>query len=39
LTKRELIGREWTYVQEYADQKTEVVAAIAARAGLPAGRP
>ena len=39
LTKRELIGREWTYVQEYADQKTEVVAAITARAGLPAGRP
>ena len=38
-TKRELIGREWTYVQEYADQKTAVVAAITARAGLPAGRP
>lgn len=30
--KRELAGREWTYVQEYADAKTEVIAAIVARA-------
>lgn len=37
-TKRSLVDGEWTYVQEYADQKTEVVAAITARAGLPAGR-
>ncbi len=34
-TKRELIGRQWKYVQHYADAKTEVVEAIAARAGLP----
>ena len=38
-TKRELISREWTYVQEYADQKTAVVEAIAARARLPARHP
>jgi GrpB-like predicted nucleotidyltransferase (UPF0157 family) len=38
-TKRELVRREWTYVQEYADQKTAVVEAIAARAGLPARHP
>ncbi len=38
-TKRELIDRPWTYVQEYADAKTAVVEAIAARAGLPAGHP
>ncbi len=31
-TKRELAGREWTYVQHYADAKTEVVEAIIARA-------
>ena len=37
--KRELVTRQWTYVQEYADQKTEVVEAIAARAGLPARHP
>ncbi len=37
--KRELIRREWTYVQEYADQKTAVVEEIVARAGLPARRP
>jgi GrpB-like predicted nucleotidyltransferase (UPF0157 family) len=30
--KRELAQREWTYVQEYADAKTEVVEAIIARA-------
>ena len=30
--KRELAERGWTYVQEYADAKTEVVEAIIARA-------
>jgi GrpB-like predicted nucleotidyltransferase (UPF0157 family) len=30
-TKRELAARPWTYVQEYADAKTEVVEAIIAR--------
>ena len=34
-TKRELIKREWKFVQNYADAKGEVVEAIAARAGLP----
>jgi GrpB-like predicted nucleotidyltransferase (UPF0157 family) len=38
-TKRELIGRDWQHVQDYADAKTEVVEAIAARAGLPARHP
>ena len=38
-TKRALIAREWAYVQEYADQKTEVVEQLAARAGLPAQHP
>jgi GrpB-like predicted nucleotidyltransferase (UPF0157 family) len=38
-TKRELIGRQWTYVQEYADEKTVVVESIIARAGLPPRRP
>lgn len=38
-TKRELIGRDWAYVQHYADAKTEVVESIIARAGLPGGRP
>lgn len=33
--KRELIAREWRYVQNYADAKGDVVEAIAARAGLP----
>jgi GrpB-like predicted nucleotidyltransferase (UPF0157 family) len=36
--KRDLVGREWTYVQNYADAKTEVVEGIMARAGLPGGR-
>ena len=36
--KRHLVGREWTYVQDYADAKTEVVEGIMARAGLPGGR-
>jgi GrpB-like predicted nucleotidyltransferase (UPF0157 family) len=37
--KRELAEREWTYVQQYADAKTEVVEAIIARArqGEPGG--
>ena len=34
-TKRDLIGREWKYVQNYADAKTDVVELIAGRAGLP----
>jgi GrpB-like predicted nucleotidyltransferase (UPF0157 family) len=38
-TKRELLQREWTYVQLYADAKTEVVEEIMARAGLPGRRP
>ena len=38
-TKRELLGRHWDYVQDYADAKTEVVEAINARAGLPPRRP
>ena len=32
-TKRELAQRTWTYVQDYADAKTQVVEAILARAG------
>ena len=31
-TKRELAGREWKYVQHYADAKTEVIGAIMERA-------
>jgi GrpB-like predicted nucleotidyltransferase (UPF0157 family) len=31
-TKRELAAREWAYVQDYADAKSEVVEAIIARA-------
>lgn len=34
-TKRELAGREWQFVQQYADAKSEVVEAILARAGAP----
>ena len=30
-TKRDLAGRTWTYVQDYADAKTEVVEAILVR--------
>jgi len=33
-TKRELAAREWEFVQDYADAKTEVVKEIVARAGL-----
>jgi GrpB-like predicted nucleotidyltransferase (UPF0157 family) len=39
-TKRELAARDWKYVQQYADAKTEVVQEILARAaaeGTPAG--
>ena len=32
-TKRELAAREWAYVQDYADAKTDVVKQIVARAG------
>jgi GrpB-like predicted nucleotidyltransferase (UPF0157 family) len=38
-TKRDLVGLEWKYVQNYADAKTGVVEEIMARAGLPHGRP
>ena len=31
--KRELAGRRWTYIQEYADAKTEVITTIMERAG------
>ena len=31
-TKRELASRDWTYIQNYADAKTEIVEAIIARA-------
>jgi GrpB-like predicted nucleotidyltransferase (UPF0157 family) len=34
-TKRDLVKRDWKYVQSYADAKGGVVEAIAARAGLP----
>jgi GrpB-like predicted nucleotidyltransferase (UPF0157 family) len=33
--KRELSERDWTYVQQYADAKTEVVESIIARAQAP----
>jgi GrpB-like predicted nucleotidyltransferase (UPF0157 family) len=36
--KRELAVREWRYVQDYADAKTDVVREILARAGVRAGR-
>jgi GrpB-like predicted nucleotidyltransferase (UPF0157 family) len=38
-TKRELIQREWKYVQNYADAKGEVVEEIAARAGIGGPHP
>jgi GrpB-like predicted nucleotidyltransferase (UPF0157 family) len=38
-TKRELIKREWKYVQNYADAKGEVVEQIAARAGIGGPHP
>ena len=34
-TKRQLAGREWTYVQNYADAKTHVVTDIMRRATAP----
>jgi GrpB-like predicted nucleotidyltransferase (UPF0157 family) len=34
-TKQELAARQWRYVQEYADAKTEVIEAIVARASRP----
>jgi GrpB-like predicted nucleotidyltransferase (UPF0157 family) len=37
-TKRDLVTRDWQYVQNYADAKTEVVEEIVRRAGLPGGR-
>jgi GrpB-like predicted nucleotidyltransferase (UPF0157 family) len=36
-TKRELAGREWQYVQNYADAKTAVVEEIIGRAGASSG--
>ena len=38
-TKRELAARHWTYVQDYADAKGEVVEAIIARALADPGAP
>jgi GrpB-like predicted nucleotidyltransferase (UPF0157 family) len=38
-TKRDLATREWTYVQNYADAKGEVVEQIAARAGIGGPHP
>jgi GrpB-like predicted nucleotidyltransferase (UPF0157 family) len=37
-TKRDLVTKDWKFVQNYADAKTAVVEAIMARAGLPGGR-
>ena len=37
--KRELAERDWTYVQQYADAKTEVVEGIIARARRGPGAP
>lgn len=34
-TKQELAGRQWRYVQEYADAKTQVIEAIVTRASRP----
>lgn len=38
-TKRELLKRDWAFVQNYADAKGEVVEAIAARAGIGGPHP
>ena len=38
-TKRELIKREWTFVQNYADAKGDVIEQIAARAGIGGPHP
>ena len=37
--KRELASRRWTYMQQYADAKTEVVREIMARAEAATGSP
>jgi GrpB-like predicted nucleotidyltransferase (UPF0157 family) len=37
--KRELAGQTWRWVQDYADAKSQVVAEIVARAGLPEPNP
>jgi GrpB-like predicted nucleotidyltransferase (UPF0157 family) len=36
-TKRELTTRDWTYIQNHADAKTDVVTDILRRAGVGAG--
>jgi GrpB-like predicted nucleotidyltransferase (UPF0157 family) len=36
--KRELAARHWTYIQQYADAKTGVIAEIMARAGDESAR-
>lgn len=38
-TKRDLVKRDWAFVQDYADAKGEVVELIAARAGLGGPHP
>jgi GrpB-like predicted nucleotidyltransferase (UPF0157 family) len=38
-TKRDLLTREWQYVQDYADAKSTVVEEIMSRAGLPGPHP
>jgi GrpB-like predicted nucleotidyltransferase (UPF0157 family) len=38
LTKRDLAARDWTYVQHYADAKSEIVEAIIERARTGGGR-
>ncbi len=38
-TKRDLVKRDWSYIQNYADAKGDVIEAIAARAGLPGPHP
>ena len=38
-TKRDLVTRDWEFVQNYADAKTAVVEEIIGRAGLPGRRP
>jgi GrpB-like predicted nucleotidyltransferase (UPF0157 family) len=35
--KRELAAQGWTYMQQYADAKTSVIAAILERAGAASG--
>ncbi len=37
-TKRELAARDWRFIQQYADAKTEVVEAIIARATATSDR-